>query len=248
MSRSGQYNIYGGVPQNFSNVQPQVNAGSSHGQIYLNQANGNVGGIQQTTTFNNVSNVQTTHVLQNTQPWPQGGTVSSTTQVPQGFQAKKVINPGQESQQTPNKTINNAYAQRMSSPYHIDPKILMQQGKQVSVSTNQQLSNSPFVLNPQQNVQQNSNLKASVQLKPPIQQTLQQIPKYPTPKQDGDRLMKEKPMHHPEKIVFQPTVQQFEVPGSEAEKDVTGTELKDCLLYTSPSPRDRQKSRMPSSA
>ena len=25
-------------------------------------------------------------------------------------------------------------------------------------------------------------------------------------------------------------------------------EMKDCLLYTSPSPRDRQKSRMPSSA
>ena len=25
-------------------------------------------------------------------------------------------------------------------------------------------------------------------------------------------------------------------------------ELRDCLLYTSPSPRDRQKSRMPSSA
>ena len=25
-------------------------------------------------------------------------------------------------------------------------------------------------------------------------------------------------------------------------------ELEDCLLYTSPSPRDRQKSRMPSSA
>ena len=25
-------------------------------------------------------------------------------------------------------------------------------------------------------------------------------------------------------------------------------QLKDCLLYTSPSPRDRQKSRMPSSA
>ena len=25
-------------------------------------------------------------------------------------------------------------------------------------------------------------------------------------------------------------------------------EAKDCLLYTSPSPRDRQKSRMPSSA
>ena len=28
----------------------------------------------------------------------------------------------------------------------------------------------------------------------------------------------------------------------------TGAELKNCLLYTSPSPRDRQKSRMPSSA
>ena len=27
-----------------------------------------------------------------------------------------------------------------------------------------------------------------------------------------------------------------------------GTLDKDCLLYTSPSPRDRQKSRMPSSA
>ena len=29
---------------------------------------------------------------------------------------------------------------------------------------------------------------------------------------------------------------------------LTPTECKDCLLYTSPSPRDRQKSRMPSSA
>ena len=28
----------------------------------------------------------------------------------------------------------------------------------------------------------------------------------------------------------------------------TGTTLPNCLLYTSPSPRDRQKSRMPSSA
>ena len=28
----------------------------------------------------------------------------------------------------------------------------------------------------------------------------------------------------------------------------TGAPLKACLLYTSPSPRDRQKSRMPSSA
>ena len=31
-------------------------------------------------------------------------------------------------------------------------------------------------------------------------------------------------------------------------KDFGGPEWKDCLLYTSPSPRDRQKSRMPSSA
>ena len=31
--------------------------------------------------------------------------------------------------------------------------------------------------------------------------------------------------------------------------DIDGTLLNtDCLLYTSPSPRDRQKSRMPSSA
>ena len=30
--------------------------------------------------------------------------------------------------------------------------------------------------------------------------------------------------------------------------DTFGADIKDCLLYTSPSPRDRQKSRMPSSA
>ena len=29
---------------------------------------------------------------------------------------------------------------------------------------------------------------------------------------------------------------------------IDGAKSKDCLLYTSPSPRDRQKSRMPSSA
>ena len=33
-----------------------------------------------------------------------------------------------------------------------------------------------------------------------------------------------------------------------AEKDNIDILLDDCLLYTSPSPRDRQKSRMPSSA
>ena len=30
--------------------------------------------------------------------------------------------------------------------------------------------------------------------------------------------------------------------------DITGTDIIDCLLYTSPSPRDRTRSRMPSSA
>ena len=33
-----------------------------------------------------------------------------------------------------------------------------------------------------------------------------------------------------------------------AESIVSNLDLKTCLLYTSPSPRDRQKSRMPSSA
>ena len=35
---------------------------------------------------------------------------------------------------------------------------------------------------------------------------------------------------------------------SDVEKVVDTTQDTDCLLYTSPSPRDRQKSRMPSSA
>ena len=35
---------------------------------------------------------------------------------------------------------------------------------------------------------------------------------------------------------------------SEAVRDLIRDHLVDCLLYTSPSPRDRQKSRMPSSA
>ena len=36
--------------------------------------------------------------------------------------------------------------------------------------------------------------------------------------------------------------------GEEPELNQIRRELWDCLLYTSPSPRDRQKSRMPSSA
>ena len=35
---------------------------------------------------------------------------------------------------------------------------------------------------------------------------------------------------------------------NEVEPTATGGNVMDCLLYTSPSPRDRQKSRMPSSA
>ena len=35
---------------------------------------------------------------------------------------------------------------------------------------------------------------------------------------------------------------------NEAVKHEESIQPKDCLLYTSPSPRDRQKSRMPSSA
>ena len=35
---------------------------------------------------------------------------------------------------------------------------------------------------------------------------------------------------------------------AEVEKELTKNEYEACLLYTSPSPRDRQKSRMPSSA
>ena len=33
-----------------------------------------------------------------------------------------------------------------------------------------------------------------------------------------------------------------------SDKEIGNDQLKPCLLYTSPSPRDRQKSRMPSSA
>ena len=40
----------------------------------------------------------------------------------------------------------------------------------------------------------------------------------------------------------------FLVPPSQQGEDLNGARLTVCLLYTSPSPRDRQKSRMPSSA
>ena len=35
---------------------------------------------------------------------------------------------------------------------------------------------------------------------------------------------------------------------AQGDREITIEEIADCLLYTSPSPRDRQKSRMPSSA
>ena len=45
------------------------------------------------------------------------------------------------------------------------------------------------------------------------------------------------------RVILKEKVKYYRVTGS------TGAELyKSCLLYTSPSPRDRQKSRMPSSA
>ena len=40
----------------------------------------------------------------------------------------------------------------------------------------------------------------------------------------------------------------FEEQGYLYVQNALTTEMRDCLLYTSPSPRDRQKSRMPSSA
>ena len=45
-------------------------------------------------------------------------------------------------------------------------------------------------------------------------------------------------------------IAETEMPGLMALREKYGSEkpLKGCLLYTSPSPRDRQKSRMPSSA
>ena len=41
---------------------------------------------------------------------------------------------------------------------------------------------------------------------------------------------------------------QNELPEEEVETEEVDVEVEGCLLYTSPSPRDRQKSRMPSSA
>ena len=57
-------------------------------------------------------------------------------------------------------------------------------------------------------------------------------------------------------LVYQPQIEihSFDVYGAEALLRCRHPDLKDvdpnniCLLYTSPSPRDRQKSRMPSSA
>ena len=49
----------------------------------------------------------------------------------------------------------------------------------------------------------------------------------------------------PEKPVEQPAVQED---NKQEDNSKQIEEYSDCLLYTSPSPRDRQKSRMPSSA
>ena len=46
--------------------------------------------------------------------------------------------------------------------------------------------------------------------------------------------------------VMEPNLDKY--PDGVNENKISFTEYDDCLLYTSPSPRDRQKSRMPSSA
>ena len=50
--------------------------------------------------------------------------------------------------------------------------------------------------------------------------------------------------------ITNPTITSIDYPGSATAADPAGGEsvIINCLLYTSPSPRDRQKSRMPSSA
>ena len=47
--------------------------------------------------------------------------------------------------------------------------------------------------------------------------------------------------------VSQAAVSRVFTPGASVSKK-TAEKVRSCLLYTSPSPRDRQKSRMPSSA
>ena len=52
-----------------------------------------------------------------------------------------------------------------------------------------------------------------------------------------------------ERSRLEPLVQDYQsLQQVKDERQQAETLLKDCLLYTSPSPRDRQKSRMPSSA
>ena len=48
--------------------------------------------------------------------------------------------------------------------------------------------------------------------------------------------------------LIEPEAHAILIPGSGTYSKKISTQNKDCLLYTSPSPRDRQKSRMPSSA
>ena len=50
------------------------------------------------------------------------------------------------------------------------------------------------------------------------------------------------------KLTKSSTATQVDAVTTKAGKVIERIQYKDCLLYTSPSPRDRQKSRMPSSA
>ena len=51
-----------------------------------------------------------------------------------------------------------------------------------------------------------------------------------------------------EVVVYSSRIDELIKPVFDAYTAKTGVQVKFCLLYTSPSPRDRQKSRMPSSA
>ena len=63
-----------------------------------------------------------------------------------------------------------------------------------------------------------------------------------------DKLILEK-IHNTAKITINnPSANTWDLESLSGLKEIIELLNKDCLLYTSPSPRDRQKSRMPSSA
>ena len=57
-----------------------------------------------------------------------------------------------------------------------------------------------------------------------------------------------KALENYKKIIVSELKRKLNKPGSDLEKSIVGRKINNCLLYTSPSPRDRTRSRMPSSA